>query len=164
MSAQYALRPVELCDLPTLKRWRGLPSVQKHLRHPAPPSWPDHLKWWWRTRHDPTCYVRAVTRDGQLIGVAGCYYIGLSAGELSVLCTDGRGERYDWNLAALRLVIASAPVCHVWAEVYPTAPIIRHTLFLDAGLTRVSSIPSWVSRSPTRPNVSGSQFYWRTTL
>lgn len=158
----FALRPVRLTDLPALRRWRSLPAVQSHLRHPQPPSWRQHLRWWWTIRNDPTCYVRAVTRNGVLVGVAGCYYIGHLAGELSVLCTDGERERYDWELEALRLVIASAPLLHVWAEVYPTAPEERQALFLDAGLVPVRSIPSWVSRSPTRPNVAGSQFYWHT--
>src|SRR5690349_12817911 len=70
----FALRPVELCDLPTLKRWRSLPSVQSHLRHPTPPTWPQHLAWWWRIHHDPTCRVFAVTLEDELVGQAGWYY------------------------------------------------------------------------------------------
>lgn len=115
-----ALRPIRLTDLPRLRRWRGLAT---HLRHPGVPSWRHHLRWWWRTRHDPTCWVRAVVDvDGQLCGTVGVYYIGPDGGEVSVLCADDQGEHFGWELSALALLFRAHPIRDYYATVYPGHP------------------------------------------
>lgn len=154
----FALRPVRWTDLPALRRWRGLPAVQRHLRHPTPPSWFQHLRWFRRTHTDPTCWVRAVTRNGQLVGVVGFYYLAHQTGELSVLCVDGQVEAFDWEYRAAKLAMQDCGLRHVWGEVYPEAPIGRKALFSSL-LTRVRSIPAWVHH---RPFKEGSAFYWTT--
>lgn len=139
MPAQYTLRPVEFCDLPTLKRWRELPSVQSHLRHPKL-TWFQHLKWWWRIRRhgDPTCRVWAVVdNDGVLVGQAGLYYRMGPAAEVSVLVVlESRGvERED---TGAEFAVVSGPLTHaakawgletLWAEVLTPAPLHRHWAF-----------------------------------
>ena len=134
MSAQYQLRPVEFCDLPTLKRWRSLPSVQSHLRHPQI-SWFQHLQWWWRIRRhgDPTCRVWAVTQDNVLVGQAGLYYRMGPAAEVSVLVFDGNREDFYAERRVLGSILADAAqkwgLNTLFAEVLTTAPIQRHAVF-----------------------------------
>ena len=144
MSAQYQLRPVELCDLPTLKRWRELPSVQSHLRHPNI-TWFQHLKWWWRIRRhaDPTCRVWAVVKDDVLVGQAGLYYRMGPAAEVSVLMVV-RGiwaqdlKWYEVEDCEAEREIVHGPLTEaalawgldtLWAEVLATAPFRRHDVF-----------------------------------
>lgn len=134
MSAQYQLRPVELCDLPTLKRWRALPSVQSHLRHPKT-SWFQHLKWWWRIRRhgDPTCRVWAVTRDDVLVGQAGLYYRMGPAAEVSVLVFRREAEDFEAEELITRGLLVMAArgwgLNTLFAEVLSTAPLMRHAVF-----------------------------------
>lgn len=138
MPAQYALRPVRLTDLPTLKRWRSLPDVQKHLRHPHT-SWLTHLRWWWgiRAHQHPTRRVWAVTWNGKLCGQAGLYYRTGAAAEVSILLVAQFPDRErDWSVAGRPVVEgplateakAWGLTC-LWAEVLSTAPLARHTLF-----------------------------------
>ena len=135
-SQGFALRPIELCDLPTLKHWRGLPDIQRHLRHPTT-SWPQHLAWWWRTKHDRTCRVWAITLNGELVGIGGFYYRRLGAAEVSVIVMSDGVE--DW--AAERYVVEHllTPAGRKWglyvlyAEVLSTAPLKRHTVFPTHG-------------------------------
>lgn len=129
----FALRPVRLTDLPTLKRWRGLPEVQRHLRHPTT-SWPQHLKWWWRIQHDPTCAVWAVTELGRLVGQVGWYYRKYNAAEVSVLVMMPWGKE-DFPAEAeivgtlLTAEARKAGLTTLYAEVLATAPLLRHTVF-----------------------------------
>lgn len=135
MSAQYQLRPVEFCDLPTLKRWRELPSVQSHLRHPNL-TWFQHLKWWWRIRRhgDPTCRVWAVVKDDVLVGQAGLYYRMGPAAEVSVLVFNNEGQEwYGGESSVLHGPLTEAAkgwgLNTLFAEVLTTAPLARHPVF-----------------------------------
>lgn len=130
MSAQYALRPVEWCDLPTLKRWRSLPEVQRHLRHPQT-TWFQHLRWF--LRRDPTCRVWAVTWNDALVGVAGWYYRMGNAAEVSVLVMDRDREDAVGERVVVQGVLTRAAeawgITTLWAEVLATAPVSRHSVF-----------------------------------
>lgn len=129
MSAQYALRPLEWCDLPTLKRWRALPEVQRHLRHPHT-TWFQHLRWF--LRRDPTRKVWAVTWDESLVGIVGLYYRMGHGAEVSVLVMDGDREDYPAEKIAVHLLTQEARawgLTSLWAEVLVTAPLQRHSLF-----------------------------------
>lgn len=153
----YALRPVHLRDLPALKRWRGLPEVQRHLRHPHAFGWWRHLRWWWNNGKGYRVY--AVTLNGDLIGVAGFYYIAQGAAELSILCVTHEQEDYPAERQALRLLLREARtigLSHVWAEVVSTASLGRHSVFW--GLPAVRDLPLWVER-PT-PYQEGHRYYW----
>lgn len=128
----FALRPVRLTDLPTLKRWRGLPEVQRHLRHPRT-SWPQHLRWWWRIQRDPTCRVWAVTVNGRLVGQVGWYYRKYNAAEVSVLVVRDGGEDYACESLLVSYYLPpkarEAGLTTLWAEVLATAPLMRHSVF-----------------------------------
>lgn len=139
MSPQaFALRPIELCDLPTLKRWRAIPAVQSHLRHPIPPTWPQHLAWWWRTKHDPSCRVFAVTLNDELVGQAGWYYRRGTVAEVSLVVMDGYQECFATEGFILRHLLhpeaKTAGLTVLFAEVLATAPIKRHTVFPADGV------------------------------
>lgn len=134
MSPQaFVLRPVRLWDLPTLKRWRSLPAIQSHLRHPTPPSWFDQLRWWWRIRHDPTCRVWAVTYCGMLCGHVGWYYRKYNRAEVSVLVVAEDRELFDSERRLVEGALAhkarEAGLTGLYVEVLSTAPRERHTVF-----------------------------------
>lgn len=128
----FALRPIRLTDLPTLKRWRSLPEVQKHLRHPTT-SWWTHLRWFFRIRRDPTCRVFAVTLFGRLVGQVGWYYRKYNAAEVSILVIDGDVERFAAEAFVVDTLLPpearKAGLTVLWAEVFATAPVERHTVF-----------------------------------
>ena len=137
MSPQdFQLRPVRVTDLPTLKRWRSLPEVQSHLRHPST-SWADHLKWFLRIQRDPTCRVWAVVYGDQLVGQAGLYYKMGPAAEVSLVVFAGEKEAFTAERVALRELEYAAlrwGVTTLWAEVLSTAPLQRHTVFPPASM------------------------------
>lgn len=129
----FALRRVRLTDLPALKRWREVPDVQRHLRHPHTP-WAAHLRWWWgiRAHRHPTRRVWAVTYAGALVGQAGLYYRMGAAAEVSLLVMVGARESFAAEQEVLRLLErkARAWACTtLWAEVLATAPLARHSVF-----------------------------------
>lgn len=124
MPPQVSLRPLRWSDLPALKRWRGLPDVSRHLRHPKT-SWLQHLRWF---LSKPS--VWAVEREGKLVGQVGWYYRVKDAAEVSVLVMDGDREDYAWERVVVSLYLAPLArahgLKHLWAEVLSTAPLGRH--------------------------------------
>lgn len=134
MSPQaFALRPLRWTDLPALKRWRGLPEIQRHLRHPTPPTWVQHVRWFLRVRRDPTCQVWAVTYGGKLVGQAGWYYRRYNAAEVSILVVFGTMESFTHEATVLHSLLAPKAreygLTTLWAEVLSRAPVGRHTVF-----------------------------------
>lgn len=128
-----ALRPIRWTDLPALRRWRGLPEVQRHLRHPKQPTWIEQVRWFFRIRKDKTCRVWAVTLFGKLVGQAGFYYRVGDAAEVSVLAVDGQREDFEVEHAVVRHLLPDAArewgLTSLWAEVLGTAPLLRHFVF-----------------------------------
>lgn len=126
------LVPIRWFHLRRLRRWRGIPN---HLRHPGIPSWPHHLRWWWRTKHDPTLWMRAVVdaETGELRGSAGLVGRQFGRAEASVLCVrdtrHGESEDFTDETDALELVWLEGPTHELWVEVYSWAPRARHAVF-----------------------------------
>lgn len=143
MPAQYALRRIEFCDLPTLKRWRSLPEVQRHLRHPKL-SWLSHLLWWWGIRRHthPTQRVWAVVNAREeLVGQVGYYYRSGDVAEASVLaCTFHEDYALERELIPLLDAAARADgVRYLYAEVLTRAPLKRHGVFVGWGVTHADT-------------------------
>lgn len=146
------VRPVRWTDLPTLKRWRSLPSLRSHLRHPDI-TWLQHLQWFWRIQRDPTCRVWAVEYAGRLAGVMGLYYRMGPAAEVSVMAVVLGREDFT-----LERQIVQGPLTEqalgwglttLWAEVLVTAPLQRHDLAPPRSLIwadHYSSIYRWSIR------------------
>lgn len=128
-----ALRPIRLTDLPTLKRWRSLPHIQAHLRHPRT-TWSQHLRWFLWQRHHPSVKVWAVTLGGRLVGQAGLYYRMGQGAEVSILMLDPQGrELFEVEWLIVRTFLADEArawgLTSLWAEVLATAPLSRHDVF-----------------------------------
>lgn len=153
----YRLVPLEPYHLPALRRWRALPAIAAHLRHPEPQSEAAQWAWYQALDADPATRMYAVEQVSSgtpcHIGVAGLCHIhhGTLSAELSVLVVDPETSREDFpaETEVVRLLCVQAfdglGLRRVWAEVYHTVAGRRRP-FHDT-LPEVGTIPDAVFRA-----------------